>query len=215
VSFLVGKTNTKPNVSGGTSDMHNMLLEFIKSQGLGGLNPGTNPDPSQIEPYQKLFRDQNAQNFGQVKESAGTLTGSGLGNQLGIAGQRASTEQGAFLADMIERRRQADANRWMQVVLGTLGSPAGGVHETYTPGFLDYAMEGLQTAASFMPGGGGSPTPARQRGDTAGANMQSGGQLGQASIYNFIDKGYDGTPFGGYGPDRDSFGTHNTYFGSR
>lgn len=171
MSFLAGKTKPLSNVSEGTSGLHQQLIDYITKGGFGGLNPGTSPDAASIEPYQKMFRDQNAMVFGQAKESAGGLTGSGLGNTLGIAGQRASTEQGGFLAQLFEQRRQQDANRQLQLILGTLGSPAGGVTQSYQPGFLDYLMEGAQTAASFIPGGGGQVTPANQRGN----NTQSGG----------------------------------------
>ncbi len=160
MSFLIGKTQTRPNVSDETSGLHNSLIDYLTSQGFGGLETGGQVDPSLIEPFQKLFQQQNAQNFAQVKESAGTLTGSGLGNNLGIAAQRAGTEQGAFLADFIERKRQADANRYMQLVLGTLGSPAGGVTRTYQPGFLDYAIQGASAAAPFLaPGAGVAARP--------------------------------------------------------
>lgn len=216
MSFLVGQTKTRPNVSGETSDLHNQLIEFIRNSGLGGLTPGTNPDPSQIEPYQRLFRDTNAQNFAQVKESAGNLTGSGLGNNLGIAAQRASTEQGAFLADLIERRRQADANRWAQVVLGTLGSPAGGVSQTYQPGFLDYAIQGATAAAPFIAGPAGAAAAGGMAAGGGMANAQGGGQLGQASFYRFLrpgdslyaQEGERSSPLGPFfGGGRDSLGT--------
>jgi hypothetical protein len=214
MSFLMGKTQTRPNVSDETSGLHNSLIEYLTQQGFGGLNPTGQADPSMIEPYQKLFRDQNAQNFGQVKESAGTLTGSGLGNNLGIAAQRASTEQGAFLADMIERKRQADANRWSQLILGTLGSPAGGVTRTYQPGFLDYAIQGASAAAPFIAGPAGGAA-AMAAGGGGMANAQPGGQLGQASFYKFLqpnDELYarDGTRTGlgmFFGGGRDSLGT--------
>lgn len=150
MSFLVGKTQARSNVSPETSDLHNEIIKWIEAQGLTGLNPGTIVDPAAAAPYKKQFADQNADVFGQVKESAGNLTGSGLSNTLGKAAQRATTEQGSFLANLFENRRQNDAARMLQLVLGTINSPAGGVQYTHKPGLLDYASQAATAAAPFF-----------------------------------------------------------------
>lgn len=142
MSFLVGKNRTDSNVTPETGDLLKQVIGLIQGNLAGGLYPGTTVDAASAAPYLKMFADRNAQVFGQAKESAGNLTGSGLGNSLGTAAQRASTEQGSFLANLFENRRQQDAARFLQLVLGTMGSPAAGVTHSYQPGFLDYIAQG-------------------------------------------------------------------------
>lgn len=151
MSFLTGKTEARPSVTGQTSGLHNELLaQFMGQQGANRLFPGTGINPQSLQPFLDLFSQQNARNFAQAKESAGNLTGSGLGNILGSEMGRASVEQSAFLANFLEQRRQADAQRNSQLALGLLGSPAAQLQYTYTPGFLDYLGQG----ATALAGGG-------------------------------------------------------------
>jgi hypothetical protein len=150
VSFLMGKNEQLSGTDAAGQDLWRQLIGYVKGQGFAGLNPGTSVDSASAEPYQQLFRKQNAQNLGQAKESLGNLTGSGVGTILGREAGSAATEQGAFLANLFENRRQQDANRFMQLVLGSLGSPAGQVQNVYRPGFLDYAGQG----ATALAGGG-------------------------------------------------------------
>lgn len=178
MSFLVGKTQERSNVSGETSDLFKQLIQYIQGQGFAGLNPGTSVDAASAEPYQKLFRDQNAQTFGQAKESAGNLTGSGLEKGLGNAAQKASTEQGSFLANLFENRRQSDAARMLQLVLGTMNSQAAGVSYTHKPGLLDYASQAATAAAPFLAPGVGSIAPLIAGGAAAGAGAGSNVQRG-------------------------------------
>lgn len=149
MSGLTGKTEQLSNVTPETSQLFNSLLSFIGTgQGLNRLTPGTQIDKSSIQPYLDLFTQQNARNLAQAKESAGNLTGSGLGSIIGQEAGRANTEQSAFLANLFEQRRQQDANRFLNLVLGSLDSRAGGVSNVYSPGFLDYAAQGATAAAS-------------------------------------------------------------------
>ena len=230
MSFLMGSTKARSNVNEDAQGTYSGLIDYINKTGFGGLNPGM-PDPSQVEPYRKLFADQNAQNFGQVKESAGNLTGSGLCQNLGLAAQRATTEQGAFLTNFLEQKRQADANRWMQIVFNALNSQAAGVTYTHQPGLLDYAVQGASAAAPFLAGPAGpaiaagtSAASAAAGGSGAAARANpTGGQLGQASFYRFLKPGdplyaQEGTRMAPYtspqfpqffGGDRDIFGTAN------
>lgn len=150
MSFLTGETKQSSNVTPETSGLYKDLISFIKGQGFSGLNPIVNPDDASLQPFLKLFSQQNAHNFAQAKESTGNLTGSGAANVMGNAASKADTEQGAFLANLLEGRRTNDANRRLQLIMGALGSPAGATTTTYQPGFIDYAAQG----ATALAGGG-------------------------------------------------------------
>ena len=164
MSFLVGKNKQTSNVTPETQELHKMILHFLgqgQNGGVGGgLFPSTDINSQDTMPYQALFQQQNARNFAQAKESAGNLTGSGLGNIIGAEAGRANAEQGAFLANLFEQRRTNDANRFAQVLLGSLGSPAGGISNYYQPGFLDYATQG----AAALAGGGAFNSIFRNKG---------------------------------------------------
>lgn len=156
MSFLTGKTEQLSGSTPGTQQAHQQLLDFLFSgQGLNRLFPGTQVDPASMQPYLDLFTQQNTRNFAQAKESAGNLTGSGLGNIIGAEAGRANVAQGAFLADLFEARRREDANRAASLFLGGIGSPAGQVQNVYRPGALDYLFQGVGAAAPFFPYGGG------------------------------------------------------------
>lgn len=153
MSFLMGKTEQTSNVNKETGDLFKQLADYLGSGtgsggGLDRLFPGSKVDNTQIQPYLDLFTQQNSRNLAQAKESAGNLTGSGLGNIIGAEAGRASTEQGAFLTNLMEARRTGDANRFLSALLGVGGSPASGVTTTYQPGFLDYAAGGASALAS-------------------------------------------------------------------
>lgn len=107
MSGFTGKTVTTENVPGDIKGLRSGFADFLMKQGFSGLNTGT-PD---LDPYQKLFEMQNANNFAQAKESAGNLTGSGYGARIGRAAQEATTEQGGFLANLLEQSKQANASR--------------------------------------------------------------------------------------------------------
>lgn len=124
------------------------LLSFLGSN-VRGIIPQPSDaanDPS-LEPYRALFRQQNMLGAAQAKESAGNLTGSGFAAALGNYMARANTEQGGFLANLLEQRGQNNANRLAQLfgALGTAGVSTP--QQTYQPGFLDYAAQGISAAA--------------------------------------------------------------------
>lgn len=147
--FLVGKNEAVSNVGAGTENLQNMLVQLLGSGGnLERLFPKAGVDPAVMQPYKDMFTMQNDRNFAQAKESAGNLTGSSLGHILGQEMGRASTEQGAFLANQAEGMRQNDTNRFVNLLLGALGSPAAGVQQMHTPGLLDYASQGAVGLAS-------------------------------------------------------------------
>lgn len=210
MSFLLGKTNENRTVSDQTAGAHDQLIQYILGQGYGGLNAPVDMNSPEVGAFQKMFRDQNAMAFGQAKESAGSLTGSGLGNSLGFAAGQAANAQGSFLANLLEQKRQNDANRFLQTILGAFGSPAAQIERTRTPGLLETAAQGLGAAAPFF---AKAPSPS---GATASVPQLSGnytnGQVGQAGFYRFpnsptLPEGV-GTPWSGFsGPqDRDPFG---------
>lgn len=179
MSFLFGKQQQLSNVNPATQGADTAAIQWLMSQGFGGVNPAGPMPTSFADPYRAQFAQNNAGVFGQAKEAAGNLTGSGLGNSLGIAAQRTANDQSSFLANLWEQRRQADANRFAQFALGLLGSPAGGVTNTYRPGFLDYLSQGATAAA-----GGGAFNSLFSSGG-APAFAPSEGQLGPASNYSF------------------------------
>lgn len=146
---LTGGTKQLSNVSPEAQNVLNQLLQVLSGGNLAqNLNPSTKVDKESIQPYLDLFTQQNARNLAQAKEAAGNLTGSGLGSTIGAEAGRASTEQNAFLANLFETRRQNDANRFAQTLLGALNGNAASVSNVYQPGFLDYASQGAMAAAS-------------------------------------------------------------------
>ena len=145
---LLGQTKQLASTGPDLQSLLKHLATGLNQDPMSLLFPGTKVDNTSIQPYLDLFTQQNTRNLAQAKESAGNLTGSGLGNIIGAEAGRASTEQGAFLANLFEQRRQADSQRALQALLGTLGSPAGQVQNVYQPGFLDYAAQGVSGLAS-------------------------------------------------------------------
>jgi hypothetical protein len=173
MSFLMGKTEQVSNVNKETEGLQKMLTQLLSGNLQGGLFPGTQTDQASMQPYLDMFTQQNSRNFAQAKEGAGTLTGSGLGNIIGAEAGRANTEQGAFLANLFEQRRQNDANRFANVLTGNLNSNAAGVQQYYQPGFLDYAVQG----ATGLAGGGAfnSLFKRNQQPGAAAGNAMGGG----------------------------------------
>jgi len=166
MSGFLGKTETVENVPGDVKGLRGGFADFLAKGGFEGLNTGT-PD---LEAYQKMFRDQNELTFAQAKESSGNLTGTGYGNRVGRAAQRASTEQGSFLASLMEQSKQANSNRLASVLLPFLNTGVGPPSQQYQPGFLDYAIQGAGAVAGAVGGAGGFG-----RG-TRGNLTQSGGR---------------------------------------
>lgn len=146
MSGFTGKTVTTENIPGDISGLRENFSAFLQNQGFGGLNTGT-PD---IEPYRKLFEQQNQFNFAKAKESAGNLTGTGYGARIGRAAQEATTEQGGFLANLLEQSKQQNASRLAQVLMPFLTTGVGAPTTSYQPGFLDYAVQG----GTALAGGG-------------------------------------------------------------
>lgn len=173
---LTGKTKSFSNVNSQTEGLQKGLSQYLMGLGFEGWNPATmSADDPALAPYREMFADQNAFNFAQAKESAGNLTGSGFANTLGSAAARANSEQGAFLANMMEQRRRADADRYVGLLLGNMNSQAAGRQLAYQPGFLDYAIAGAGKAAQGGAFSGGSP--GASAGASGGTYTNNGGGL--------------------------------------
>lgn len=146
MSGFTGKTVTTENVPGDIKGLRSGFADYLLGQGFGGLNTGV-PD---MAAYQKLFDQQNARNFAQVKEASGNLTGTGYASKLGHAAGEAATSQGAFLSDLLERSKQENASRLAQVLLPFLTAGVASPTTSYQPGLLDYASQ----AGTALAGGG-------------------------------------------------------------
>lgn len=144
---FAGKTVTEDAIPTDVQGLRGDMASFLQNQLGSGLMLGA-PD---LAPFQELFRRQNINTFAQAKESAGTLTGSGYGNMMGRAAGDAATQQGAFLADMLNRNREANAQRLQNYFIPMLTAGVGPPQTSYQPGFLDYAIGG---AAAVAPGVG-------------------------------------------------------------
>lgn len=108
---------------------------------LGGVDPLTGLDKTGGIPpaLTQLFQSQLDPVLAQAKESAGNLTGSGLGNILGAAGGRSLSD---FLLNMLNQRAgRATALTSQAISPQQLG---------YKPGFLDYLFQGVGAAAPLI-----------------------------------------------------------------
>lgn len=170
MSGFLGSQQSMPTTGPATQNFYKGFLDYLGGQGFNSLNPSAGDNQKYLQPYLDLFTQQNARNFAQAKESAGNLTGSGLGQIIGSRMADSSAQQNAFLANLLEQHNQSNANRFAQLVLGGLNSNAGQVQNYYQPGMLDYIMQGATTAAKAGAFGGagaaagaagaaGAPTP--------------------------------------------------------
>lgn len=157
MSGFVGKTKTESGVSPDVAKLRESMATFLQNKGYEGLfSQGS--DEQILAPYRDLFKQQNATGLAQQKESGGNLTGSSF--ELGQSNylSKATTGQNAFLADILERRKQADQSRYAQLLLGLGTSGVGPPTVGYQPGFLDYLMQGAGTVASAYGASAGKPT---------------------------------------------------------
>lgn len=149
MSFLTGQTRqnstTPREVMGVRQGLGNYLRGLDPSALASGRLPGGGED---LSDYQKMFAERRAYGLAQAKESVGNLTGSGLGNTIGTAAGRSISEENAFLANLLETRRQNQANR----IFSFLNQGVGPEQTTYQPGFLDYLFQGAAQAAPFLAG---------------------------------------------------------------
>lgn len=182
MGFMTGKTGSFEQIPGDVVQLRQMLAGRL----------GTNMDqlfgPNDMEqilaPYRAMFDERNKMVGAQAAESAGNLTGSGFANTLGTALGRQSTEQGGFLAGLLNQNRENQANRLANLLAMMSGTGVGPPQQTYTPGFLDYLMQGVQTVASAIPlmGGGGTPAYSSYTGapwarDMTQAPVTEGGKI--------------------------------------
>lgn len=155
MSFLTGKTKQLDQIPSDIGGLRKSIIDQLQKGGLEealtGLGPG-----GDIGPYRELFQKQLAPMLAQAKESAGTLTGSGMGAMLGSTAGRATS---GFLLDLLKQRASNFTNLLSGFGLTGVGPP----QTYYRPGFLDYAMQGAAAAAPFFMAdkttGGPSSTP--------------------------------------------------------
>jgi hypothetical protein len=144
MSFLTGKVQTvgPKDVTG----LRQGLINFLATQGPQSAFIG---GPVDISPYMQLFQSSLAPVLAQAKESAGTLTGSGLGNIIGTAAGRAGSD---FILNLLSQR--ADQMNRLFGALATQGFGAA-----YRPGFLEYLFQGVGQSAPLIASllGGGVP----------------------------------------------------------
>jgi hypothetical protein len=117
---------------------HNLFAE------LGGVDPLTGLDKTGGIPpaLMHLFQTSLDPVLAQAKESAGNLTGSGLG---GIIGGTAGRSVSDFLLNMLNQRAgRATALTSQALTPQQLG---------YKPGFLDSLFQGIGAAAPLIAGG--------------------------------------------------------------
>ena len=146
MSFL-GKTQQTPTsqTPADAVGLRKGLIDYIMGQGFDTAVTGL-PKGGDLSPFMQLFQDQLKPVLAQAKESAGNLTGSGLGN---IIGETAGRSTSSFLLNLLNQRAQRFAS-----LLGPLSTEQQGVQTTYTPGFLDYLFKGLGEAAPAFAGAG-------------------------------------------------------------
>ncbi len=136
MSFLTGKmaptTQTDPAAMG----LKGSTLGYLGSvDPLTGLDKGGGIPPALMN----LFHEQLGPTLAQAKESAGSLTGSGLGNIIGATAGRSLSD---FLLSMLNQRAgRATALTEQALQPRQLG---------YKPGFLDYLFKGVGEAAPFI-----------------------------------------------------------------
>ena len=126
------------------------VSDYVGSSGLDTAMPST----TDLTPFREAFAKTRAGALAQAKESSGNLTGSGYANTMGTAAGRSAYEENAFLAQLMEQSRQANASRFLSM-MGLIPQSAGTM--AYQPGFLDYVMQGAKAAAPML--AGGTPMP--------------------------------------------------------
>jgi hypothetical protein len=160
MSGLTGKTKTTSGTPAELLPLRRDLSSFIIGHGFNDL--GLGKDAVDITPYQQMFAANREQALAQAKESAGNLTGTDYGGILGRAAGQSALQENAFLADLMERQRQAKYQRYLQLIGGFANSGVGSPQTVYEPGFLDSIISAgtnIATAYAGRPSNGGTPKP--------------------------------------------------------
>lgn len=142
---MVGKTKTVSGTPAEILPLRQGAARYVGNTGFEAFNP--NVSPADLLPYQQLFAQNRGRALAQAKESAGNITGSGYENLIGDTTRQSITEENAFLAQLLEGRRQSAAQRYAQLVLGLSTSGVAPPQQVYQPGFLDYLFQGASLAA--------------------------------------------------------------------
>lgn len=140
MSFLTGQT--KQISSGQPADIAGLrrgIIDFLSNQGFGtALTGGGVTDQER-----GLFTDTLRPVLAQAKESAGNLTGSGLGNVIGAAAGRSTSD---FLLNLLRQK----ASNYSSLLGGLTTAGVGPPQYGHQPGFLDYLFQGAKAAAPFL-----------------------------------------------------------------
>lgn len=137
MSFLTGKMESVQR-----TDPQAMGLKQLTLGRLEGIDPFTGLDRGGggIPPaLMQLFQSSLDPVLAQAKESAGNLTGSGLGNIIGGTAGRSLSD---FLTHILSQRASNATS-----LTGQLLTPQT---QGYKPGFLDSLFQGVGAAAPFL-----------------------------------------------------------------
>src|SRR4051812_993249 len=111
MSFLTGKEQTISGVPSDVQGLRKGLRSYLQNAGFDtavtGVGKGEN-----LDMFTKLFQDTLNPILAQAKESAGNLTGSGVGNIIGSAAGRSTSD---FLLNLLNQR----ASRFASLLGGT------------------------------------------------------------------------------------------------
>lgn len=143
MSFLTGKQETSTAIPSDVVGLRKGLASFLQGQGFEGALSGL-PQGGDFSPFINFFQQSLSPVLAQAKESAGNLTGSGLGNIIGSTAGRSTSD---FILNLMNQRASRFAN-----LLGGLTTQGVSAQSGYQPGFLDYLFQGAQAAAPFLAG---------------------------------------------------------------
>jgi hypothetical protein len=141
MSFLLGKQVPGTMTSPDAANLRRTTLDR-----LGAVDPLTGLEGGKVpQAYMDLFQSSLAPVLAQAKESAGNLTGSGLGNITGAAAGRSLSD---FLLHLLNQTGGRAA--------ALTGEAIAPQQAAYKPGFLDYLFQGAKAAAPFFAGPAGA-----------------------------------------------------------
>jgi len=124
------------------------FADFLSQQGFSTAINGPMGGPTlDTSPYKAMFAQNRAEALAGAKESAGNLTGSGLGNTIGAAAGRSVAGENAFLANLLNANQQAAAERYTRLLGGFATAGVSTPQTYYQPGFLDYLFQGAGNTA--------------------------------------------------------------------
>lgn len=151
MSGFLGGTKAIDSRTAESKQLAQSFGDYLSKGGFSMLNLGA-PD---LQPIKDAFTLQTDQAFARAKEGSGNLTGTGYGARIGRALGDTATQQGAYIAQLLEQSRQANANRVASLFMPFLSAGTQPQQVGYQPGFLDYALSaGGQLAGAAASVGG-------------------------------------------------------------